>query len=284
VRRETPSGFRPVTPVSAPEPPSPAPPPVLHVQKPALNKPTLAGGFMPMAPPHAPTVPHAVGSEPATLETKKLVNADAVLQQHEPQQPQPRQYTQHPQTPWPPPHPAFAPPPQQQLPPPVLHPAPRRSLAWVIVLAALLGFVVVAGIGVGLFVVRARSAGSEIAGTATTSTSTATAKPTATATVTATHTATATTAMATSTATATATATATVTATTPSNLPTPGPNEGVLILPASAQGHRIFVDGRVKGDGSGPLVIACGAHTVQIGSAGKPRDVNVPCGALAKLE
>jgi hypothetical protein len=58
----------------------------------------------------------------------------------------------------------------------------------------------------------------------------------------------------------------------------------VLILPAYAQGHRIFVDGKVKGEGSAPLVIACGEHTVQIGSAGKPRDLAVPCGALAKIE
>jgi hypothetical protein len=40
----------------------------------------------------------------------------------------------------------------------------------------------------------------------------------------------------------------------------------------------------VKGDGNAPLVVACGEHSIQIGSAGKPRDVNVPCGALAKIE
>jgi hypothetical protein len=40
----------------------------------------------------------------------------------------------------------------------------------------------------------------------------------------------------------------------------------------------------VKGDGNAPLVVPCGEHTIQIGSAGKPRDVNVPCGALAKIE
>ncbi len=113
-----------------------------------------------------------------------------------------------------------------------------------------------------------------------TAATTATAKPTVPATATVTATATAT-------VTATATATATVTATTaptPTSYPTPGPNEGVLVLPAYAAGHRIFIDGHVKGEGNTPLVTACGQHTIQIGSAGKPRDMNIPCGALARIE
>jgi len=57
-----------------------------------------------------------------------------------------------------------------------------------------------------------------------------------------------------------------------------------VILPAYARDHRIFVDGKVVGEGTAPLVIACGQHSIQIGSQGKPRDVNVPCGALAKIE
>jgi hypothetical protein len=56
------------------------------------------------------------------------------------------------------------------------------------------------------------------------------------------------------------------------------------VLPASAHGHRIYVDGHVKGDGSSPIVVKCGPHTVQIGSAGKPREVAIPCGALARIE
>ena len=67
-------------------------------------------------------------------------------------------------------------------------------------------------------------------------------------------------------------------------MPTPGPNEGVVILPGYARDHRIYVDGKVVGEGVAPLVIACGQHSIQIGSQGKPRDVNVPCGALAKIE
>jgi hypothetical protein len=67
-------------------------------------------------------------------------------------------------------------------------------------------------------------------------------------------------------------------------MPTPGPDEGILILPAYAHGHRIFIDGHVKGDGSSPIVLPCGQHSVQIGSAGKSRDIVIPCAALARIE
>ncbi len=53
---------------------------------------------------------------------------------------------------------------------------------------------------------------------------------------------------------------------------------GKLELPASANGHRVFVDGKVAGEGSAALHLHCGSHTVKIGSAGKERTIDVPCG------
>ncbi|MGO8995554.1 MAG: hypothetical protein ACLQVI_19775 [Polyangiaceae bacterium] len=43
-----------------------------------------------------------------------------------------------------------------------------------------------------------------------------------------------------------------------------------------AEGHRLWIDGRLAE--SFTAVVACGHHVVQVGSAGEPRDVDVPCG------
>jgi serine/threonine-protein kinase len=61
------------------------------------------------------------------------------------------------------------------------------------------------------------------------------------------------------------------------------PDQGQLVFPPSAAGHRIFVDGRVVGDGAQPAVVRCGPHEVKIGSAGTPEHVDVPCGASLTL-
>jgi len=53
---------------------------------------------------------------------------------------------------------------------------------------------------------------------------------------------------------------------------------GDILTKASAGGHRIFVDDRVVGNSPDPTHVRCGKHTVRIGSAGTPRDVDVPCG------
>ena len=92
-----------------------------------------------------------------------------------------------------------------------------------------------------------------------------------------------TTATATATATPTPTPTSISTSTPTSDVPVAGASEGVLVFPASAAGHRVYVDGKVKGDGATPVVVACGKHTVKIGSAGEPADVDVPCGKTLKL-
>lgn len=53
---------------------------------------------------------------------------------------------------------------------------------------------------------------------------------------------------------------------------------GRVVTPASAKGHRVFVDGRVAGSGGAPLVVRCGKHDVRVGSAGRLVKVEVPCG------
>lgn len=50
-----------------------------------------------------------------------------------------------------------------------------------------------------------------------------------------------------------------------------------------AAGHRVFVDGVWAGAGGGGLFVPCGPRTVKIGSAGRPREVTVPCGGELKL-
>ncbi len=53
---------------------------------------------------------------------------------------------------------------------------------------------------------------------------------------------------------------------------------GSLRFDRRAVGHRVFIDGRVVGEGEGPYTVACGAHDVRIGSKGKLQKVEVACG------
>jgi len=53
---------------------------------------------------------------------------------------------------------------------------------------------------------------------------------------------------------------------------------GDILTKASAGGHRIYVDDRVVGNSPDPVRVRCGKHTVRVGSAGTPREVEVPCG------
>ena len=72
---------------------------------------------------------------------------------------------------------------------------------------------------------------------------------------------------------------------------TPGPSAGsaprsgtgALELPASAMGHRIFIDGQFGGDASPRVQVTCGRHTVRIGTAGRAQSVNIPCGGSIPL-
>ena len=273
LRRQTPSGFRavPQSPIGQTHVMPPAAPGPMRA--PSLSKPTLAGGFSPMVdvPIYVPT---PLGSEPATLQTKAIDGAALI-------------------TPLPP-QPFFAPPPPVHAPtfPPILPPpavnrqhVTGRSLALTVVLATLAGIVVLALAAAAILFFRMRetrtaSAPPAVVTSAPLHVSTPPPVLAVTSAVTATPTPTPT-----SSATAQQTAVAKpASSSVPDGTPTPGPDEGVLILPASAHGHRVFIDGHVQGDGSSPIVVPCGQHSVQIGSAGKSRDINVPCGALARIE
>jgi hypothetical protein len=60
---------------------------------------------------------------------------------------------------------------------------------------------------------------------------------------------------------------------------------GTVLLPPRASGHRIFVDDRrFKTEGTAPLHLRCGRHVVQIGSAGTPDPIELPCGGEVQLE
>jgi hypothetical protein len=53
---------------------------------------------------------------------------------------------------------------------------------------------------------------------------------------------------------------------------------GLLTTSGSAPGHRIFVDERIVGQTPHAVLVKCGAATVKIGSAGRTRSIDVPCG------
>lgn len=63
----------------------------------------------------------------------------------------------------------------------------------------------------------------------------------------------------------------------------PADDFGDIVLPPSAAGHRVFVDGRVAGDGSKPLHVKRGKHAIKIGSSGKTQSIDVPCGDTLHL-
>ncbi|HSO35884.1 MAG TPA: hypothetical protein VLT33_25315, partial [Labilithrix sp.] len=65
--------------------------------------------------------------------------------------------------------------------------------------------------------------------------------------------------------------------------PAIGGERGVLLMPASADSHRVYVDGRLAGVPPPPIVVGCGRHVVKIGSQGREQNVVVPCGGSVSL-
>ena len=61
------------------------------------------------------------------------------------------------------------------------------------------------------------------------------------------------------------------------------PFTGLLEFPASAEGHRVYVDGKLIGIAGPPTLVGCGPRVVRIGSAGKDREIVVPCGGRLPL-
>jgi hypothetical protein len=60
--------------------------------------------------------------------------------------------------------------------------------------------------------------------------------------------------------------------------PKPDGKTALLRTPPAGSGRRVFVDGKVVGEGPGPLVVPCGTHSIKVGSSGKVQTVDVPCG------
>lgn len=51
-----------------------------------------------------------------------------------------------------------------------------------------------------------------------------------------------------------------------------------------AYGHRIYVDGRLVGEGGRDLTVPCGAHRVRVGSQGTERSMTIPCGGAIDVD
>ncbi|HEY2513287.1 MAG TPA: hypothetical protein VGI39_20605 [Polyangiaceae bacterium] len=58
----------------------------------------------------------------------------------------------------------------------------------------------------------------------------------------------------------------------------PRSKDGTVI---GAEGHRLWIDGSLKE--SWQATVKCGPHVVQVGSAGTPRNVDVPCGTEIRV-
>jgi hypothetical protein len=67
-------------------------------------------------------------------------------------------------------------------------------------------------------------------------------------------------------------------ATTTAPTAAPAPTTGSIVSPKWATGRRVYMDGGKDFGPAGNAEVPCGTHVVQIGTSGKPRKVNVPCG------
>lgn len=63
-----------------------------------------------------------------------------------------------------------------------------------------------------------------------------------------------------------------------------GAGAGVVVLPKSAFGHRVFVDGKLVEPKDARIEVACGKREIQIGSRATPRPIDVACGGTTALE
>lgn len=70
----------------------------------------------------------------------------------------------------------------------------------------------------------------------------------------------------------------------PAPAPAPAPvaatksKEGTVVLPKWAAQRRVYVDGKLQGNGPNQLVVACGSREIRVGSSGQPKTLQVPCG------
>ena len=62
-----------------------------------------------------------------------------------------------------------------------------------------------------------------------------------------------------------------------------GSTTGILRT-LKGHGRRVYVDGRVIGEGGRDHTIACGRHRIRVGSTGVERSVTIPCGGTIELD
>ncbi len=62
------------------------------------------------------------------------------------------------------------------------------------------------------------------------------------------------------------------------------PNMTLVTFPSSAVGHRIYVDSSVLLNAPDKAMMKCGKHKVRIGSEGKAKKVDLPCGGEYSFE
>ncbi len=60
-------------------------------------------------------------------------------------------------------------------------------------------------------------------------------------------------------------------------------DSSLVTFPSSAQGHRVFFDGRPMAVTPAPMTLRCGRHMIRIGSSGKPRVTDLACGQPVTL-
>ena len=65
--------------------------------------------------------------------------------------------------------------------------------------------------------------------------------------------------------------------------PTVAADSSLVTFPVSAQGHRVFFDGRPMAVTSAPMKLRCGRHMIRIGSTGKARVTDLACGREVTL-
>jgi serine/threonine-protein kinase len=58
---------------------------------------------------------------------------------------------------------------------------------------------------------------------------------------------------------------------------------GLVQTAGAASGRRIYVDGVVVGQTPEAVKVKCGLHNVKVGSSGKARSVEVPCGGAVSV-
>jgi hypothetical protein len=65
--------------------------------------------------------------------------------------------------------------------------------------------------------------------------------------------------------------------------PAEASTEGVIVLPPSAEGHRVYVDGKIVQVKGSRAKVSCGSHEIKIGSSGTAQKLDVSCGGETVL-